>query len=82
MNFETFSLPSFPGPGLNFVLNKPVLTGVLVVFFVLYSILSGVLFYHWAAYGMGHRGILVARSLFVLVSIVLFVMAGVTITYY
>ncbi len=81
-NILSTSFPMFNPVHLTVFINKPVLMGVLVVFFVIYSILSGVLFYHWHAYGMRSRGIIVAETFFFFVSIVLFVMAGLTIYYY
>lgn len=82
MEFEIFSLPTFSGFNISSVLNKPVLVWILIVFFFFYCVISGILMYHWSAYGMRHRGIILARSLYIFVSIVLFVIAGLAISYY
>jgi len=76
------SLPSFSTFHISILINKPILVGVFVIFFILYSIVSGVLLYHWSAYGMRSPGIVVAESFFFFVSIVLFVFAGLSIYYY
>ncbi len=76
------SLPFLSSINFGVLINKPVMLGILGVFFVLYCVLSAVLVYHWAAYGMRSRGIIVAESLYFLVSIVLFVSAGLSIFYY
>jgi hypothetical protein len=55
--------------------NVPVLLIVLAVFFVLYCIMTGVLWYHWSKYGMREHGVLVARTLFLFVSVILFCVA-------
>lgn len=53
----------------------PVLVGILAVFFILYMIVTGVLWYHWSKYGMHAQGILVGRLLFSIISVALFGMA-------
>ncbi len=67
---------------LDYIFNKPVLVIIFVIFLVAYIIVSGVLRYHWHNYGMRNAGIIFAQSLFFLVSIVLFVVMGLTILYY
>jgi hypothetical protein len=64
------------------LVNKPILFIILGVYFFVYVILAGVLFYHWFAYGMRSRGIVVAQTLFFIVSVVLFVSAGLSAFYY
>lgn len=76
------TLPTIPTFHLSILVSKPILIGILFVFFVLYSIVSGVLLYHWSAYGMRSPGIVVAESFYFFVSIVLFVFAGLSIYYY
>lgn len=66
---------------LSYVFNRPVLAIIALVFFVIYSIVSGVLVYHWHVYGMKNSGILLAQNLFFLVSIILFVMLGYAVYY-
>lgn len=75
-------LPSFPNISLSFLVNTQVLLVVLVLFFILYAIISLVLFYHWSEYGMRSGGILLTETLFSLVSVVLFTIAGLAIYYY
>ena len=67
---------------LGYLINKPVLVVIFTVFLVIYIILSGILRYHWHNYGMRNAGIIFAQSIFFLVSIVLFVVLGLTIYYY
>jgi hypothetical protein len=76
------TLPSFSTLHISILVSKPILIGVLSIFFILYSIVSGVLLYHWSAYGMRSPGIVVAESFFFFISIVLFVFAGLSIYYY
>lgn len=67
---------------LDYILNRPVLFIVFCLFFLVYSVLTAVLVYHWNNYGMRSKGILFAESLFFLVSISLFVVAGLSIYYF
>lgn len=67
---------------LGYLINKPVLIFVFIFFLIIYIIISGILRYHWHNYGMRNAGIIFAQSLFFLVSIVLFVIMGLTIYYY
>ena len=53
----------------------PVLLIILVIFFVAYVVLTSVLWYHWSKYGMGGHGIHVGQTLFLFVSVALFVLA-------
>lgn len=75
-------LPPLPHVKLSFFINTPIMFGILLAFFVIYSLASSVLVYHWSAYGMRSQGIIFAESIFIFVSIVLFVMAGVSIIYF
>ncbi len=65
-----------------YLVNKPVLIFISVGFFVIYLIISGILKYHWHNYGMRNPGIIFAQSIFFLVSIILFVILGLSIHYY
>lgn len=76
------TFPGFSSFHISVLVNKPVLLVMLGVYFFVYAIISGVLFYHWFAYGMRSRGIIVAESMFFFVSSVLFVMSGLAIFYY
>ncbi len=82
MELPAFGIPAFPDINLAFFVNIPVLIIILVLFFVGYAITSGVLLYHWSMYGMRSPGILVAETLFLFVSLVLFVFAGLSISYF
>jgi len=76
------SFPIFSSFNISILVNKPILLVVLGIFFILYSIVSGVLLYHWSAYGMRSPGIVVAESFYFFISIVLFVAAGLSVYYY
>lgn len=78
---DIFNFPRFGGFSIATIFSKPVLALILLAYFVGYCVLSGVLFYHWRAYGMGSKKIYFAETVFILVSMVLFVFAGVSITY-
>lgn len=82
MQLPSLTLPSLPSVNLSFIINSSVLTLILSLFFVLYLIVSIVLFYHWISYGMRSAGIVVAEVLFSMVSVTLFVVAGLAIHYY
>lgn len=81
MELPVFQIPNIPGFHLDYIFTKPVLIIVLVIYFVIYSGISIVLFYHWSSYGMKNPGIMFARSLFVFVSIVLFVISTMLVYY-
>ena len=74
-----FSLPVLSLP---IVISSQALFILLALFFVVYAIISGVLVYHWSAYGMRSAGIVVAELLFLMVSIALFVFSILAIYYY
>jgi hypothetical protein len=82
MELNPILVPKLFNIDLSFIINKPVLGIVFVLYFIFYLLISGVLFYHWHAYGMKSAGIMIARSLFIFVSIFLFVMSGLTIYYF
>ncbi len=75
-------IPALPHISTSFFINTPVLIGIMAVFLVLYLIISSVLVYHWHAYGMQSHGILVGETLFIFISAVLFVIAGLSINYF
>lgn len=82
MEIPTLTTSISSNLNLNSLVNKPILIFIAIAFFVVYLILSGILRYHWHNYGMRNAGILFAQSLFFLVSIVLFVVLGLTIYYF
>ena len=63
-------------------INASRLSLVLGLFFMVYLILSVVLMYHWSAYGMRSFGIFVGEAVFTFVSIVLFALAFMALTYF
>jgi hypothetical protein len=75
-------LPSLPHLSGTFFINFPVLLVILVLFFICYSVIVYVLIYHWNSYGMGNSGILAGESLFLIVSVALFVLGGLALHYY
>ena len=79
---EVLVVPSFDNINFSVFLSRPILLVVFVVFFLVYAVLSGIVIYHWKAYGMKGRGVLVAESLFLFVSLVLFVVSAVAMTYF
>lgn len=82
MGAPIFSTPSFINISISDIVVTPVLMGILVVFSIGYAIATAVLIYHWSAYGMRSPGILVAESLFLFISLVLFVFSGLAISYF
>ena len=82
MDSSVISLPSLPSINFAVVVSSTVLLIVLGVFFIIYLIISSVLFYHWNAYGMGSRGIVFGESIFLIVSVCLFVVAFLSASYY
>lgn len=82
MELPSFGMPDFPSVSLAFFVNTTGLIVVLVLFSIIYAAITSVLVYHWSAYGMRNPGILVAEALFLFVSLVLFVFAGLAISYY
>lgn len=80
MEISAFSLSS--SFKLDYLISKTTLLIVFVLFFIVYVVVAGILRYHWHNYGMRNAGIIFAQSLFFLVSIVLFVIMGLTIFYY
>ncbi len=78
---DIFSFPSIDGLRISSFFSKPILAGILVLYFTIYCVITGILFYHWRVYGMGSKKVIFAETIFLLVSIALFVFAGVSITY-
>lgn len=72
-------MPSF---NFSFGLGKPFMVLVFAVFVIIYAIYSIVLFYHWSEYGMKSREVILAESLFTIVSLVLFLAVGVSVYFY
>lgn len=79
---QLFLAPSFSNFTISTFINRPLLTGVLLVYLVGYVSLGGILFYHWRKYGMKSSSVIFAETAFLFVSLVLFVLAGVAVSYY
>ncbi len=75
-------IPSIPYISFSWIVHTPFLLIILGVFFVFYSIITSVLLYHWSMYGMHGSSILVARTLFLFVSFLLFLSAGMSLIYF
>jgi hypothetical protein len=74
-------LPQFSLAKLSFIFNPFTLSLFLLIFFVLYLLASGALWYHWLKYGMGRGEIAIVKTLFVFVSAALFLFAALGISY-
>jgi len=76
------SFLSLPQIRLSLFINIPVLIIFFFIFFVFYAIISSVIVYHWSAYGMKSRGIIIAEALFFGVSFALFAVATLSLFYF
>jgi hypothetical protein len=72
----------FPFINSSIHISKGVLGIVLVLFLVVYGVVSAVLFYHWRRYGMHSGAVVLAELIFVLVSALLIYMAIIGIAVY
>ena len=69
----------YSGTGLADVFfQKDLLWGLFGVFFIVFVILSVVLIYHWQRYGMSNKKIILAQSVYLIVSLVFIVVAVTT----
>ncbi len=75
-------MPPLPFVNAAFLVNIPVLVGILVLFFIVYAIISSALVYHWAAYGMYSHTVMLTMALFLFVSVGLFSTAVLGIGYF
>jgi hypothetical protein len=75
------TLPQLPLYKLSFLFSPPVFFLILLIFFILYCIGTGTLWYHWSKYGMGRSEIAIVKVLFLFVSVALFVFALLAISY-
>ena len=53
------------------VLTKPIIFGVLLVAFVAWGCMSAVFVFHWRRYGMKERFVVIAESVYFLISALL-----------
>ncbi len=79
---QLLSLPDFGKINVSTFITRPILSLVLFVYLVGYISLGSILFYHWRKYGMRSTSVIFAETAFLLVSLVLFVLAGVAVSYY
>jgi hypothetical protein len=75
-------VPSFSFFEGSFILGKPFMVVVLVIFFAMYAVYSSVLIYHWSSYGMKNPDIIFAETLFIMVSLSLFIISGTSLFFY
>ena len=80
-----YTPPDFTGfakiLNLSWLVGAPILIIIFLIFTVCYIIVSFILLYHWSKYGMKSSGILVAQSLYVIVSAMLLFFTSLTILY-
>jgi hypothetical protein len=69
------TLPDFLKTPLSNIHSTTVLLGIFIIFSLIYITVSGILIYHWQAYGMNSKGIVIGRTLFLLVSVILYFIA-------
>lgn len=79
---EVLITPSFKNIHFSVFLSRPILLIVLGLFLSVYVVLSSIIIYHWHAYGMKSKGVYLAETVFLLVTIVLFALSAVSITYF
>ncbi len=82
MQQPIFSMPEFSQVDLSVVINTPVLTFILLLFLLFYIIISGILMYHWSMYGMKSAKVFLVETVFLLVSVVLFVVSFLSLYYF
>ncbi len=79
---ELLRFPEIGNFDLSLVTSKPVLSVFFILYFILYFILTMILFYHWRAYGMRGVGVVLAETLFIVVSVILFGLAALSLSFY
>ena len=82
MQVPPLFIPALPHISWSVFINTPILIIILTLFFIVYAIITSILMYHWSAYGMKSSGILVGQTLFLFVSVILFVIAGLAVHYF
>ncbi len=75
-------LPKFGKINIDSFINRPILMLVLLAYLAGYVVLTFILFYQWRTYGMKSRGVVVAETIFISVSVALFLLAGLSVTLY
>lgn len=82
MKIPIYTPPTLPNINLNILMTTPVLAIIFVLFLIIYIGITGVIIYHWSTYGMKSPGIILARTLYIVVSLSLFFTAFLGLTYY
>lgn len=67
-------------PTLPVSIGKPIIWVFFALFFIGYAIITGILIYHWRKYGMSNKYIILAESLFLIVSVILLVLAFISLS--
>ena len=67
-------------PTLPVSIGKPIVWIFFILFCAGYAVITGILIYHWRKYGMSNKKILLAESIFLIVSGVLFVSAFISLS--
>lgn len=82
MEVPAIVFPALPGLHFAITFGPSALLSILAIFSLGYIVISSILFYHWTAYGMGSHGIIVGELLFTIVSVLLFLTAFLSASYY
>lgn len=82
MDLPILQMPAFPHIKLAILVNTPTLLLLFGFFIIFYASVSSVLIYHWHSYGMKSPGILFAETIYLFVSLVLFVISGISLYYF
>lgn len=67
-------------PTLPVSIGKPIIWVLFALFIIGYAIITGILIYHWRKYGMSNKNIILAETLFLIVSGILFVLAFISLS--
>ncbi|HBD24807.1 MAG: hypothetical protein A2566_00080 [Candidatus Zambryskibacteria bacterium RIFOXYD1_FULL_40_13] len=81
MQLSQYLGPILPDFVTSFLAGIPVFLIILVIFFIMYCIVSVILIYHWTQYGMKSVTVLFAETLFVFVSLFLFTLSFMSLNY-
>ena len=81
MNLTKLDFSTLSKLASTYFLNKSIMFGFLALFFIVYAIISAIIMYHWSSYGMDSKGIIIGRSLFLIVSVSLFLIAILALNY-
>lgn len=82
MEINQLKILSFPQFHIDYLISKTALSFIFLSYLAIYIVVSIVLLYHWKTYGMRSAGVLLGRSLFLIVSLCLFVICFLAIYYF